>query len=159
MSNTGRCFNVGGYDPDGFSRVFNRVGGDTSTSCASTSGYDPANLCSGTLATDSSGAQGVIDKLADSPLRYDYLFVVSPTNITRAMMDESSTDPAHNIYTPVRYQLLDDCKANDPTTAAAGDCLAKNLIRYKLKKHGVGFAGNDNDGAGDYPLCVLQKDP
>jgi hypothetical protein len=153
---------------------WSNINGDAIYGCNGNGKLDWANTCplgappaTGTPAAarppkDSSFpvTQGTLDT-TNGTLRFDYLFVVTPPKITRAQMDESSSDSTHNIYTPVRYQLLTDCQSNDPSAPlSATDCDPNKLIRYKLKKHAIGYGGNDQDGTpGDFPMCVLQKDP
>jgi hypothetical protein len=165
---TGMCWNIGvGTGGGAFagtgSDTWAGVSKDPTYGCTGSQRNDPAQTCTApNVPRDTTFplTTGVIDKLVNNPIRYDYMFVVTPPAITRAEMDESASTNTHNIYTPLRFQLYSDCQSNDPSFPLSGtDCLTSRMIKYKIKKHQVGFGGNEADGApGDFPVFVLQKD-
>lgn len=129
---------------------------------------DPFKLCSNNTSTPVNPfSSDIISSSVDSQSgnsavnsRFDFLFVVSPPNITVADMQNSAASSPGLPYHPYRFLTNLDCLSN-PENPQAGDCLSTNMINtYGLKLHDVGSLGDppadDPNRAGVFPVCVLQ---
>jgi hypothetical protein len=100
----------------------------------------------------------------EAAARYDYLFVVTPINVTTADMLSNGSSSISMSYTPYRFYTDEDCYSPDPDLAQPGDCLPRNAIRtYGLRLVDIGSSGDppatDPNRTGAFPVCVLQPDP
>ena len=125
----------------------------------STVGVGPAPAGPGyVIPTDTTFTLGNLD--AAGQARYDFLFVVTPTSVMSAQMENSALS-ANYPYTPFRFRSPADCQSGNPNNPAfAGDCSSTNVIHYGLKLHDVGTngdpSGSSTDRTGVFPVCALQ---
>ncbi|CAM6053610.1 unnamed protein product [Sphagnum tenellum] len=148
--------------------------------CNSSSPFiDPLNVCSNVLFPQTVPSVGsaaapyslnvTSSSLDGSTARYDFVFVVTPTNIMTTDMTTPTT--AAEPYIPYRYFTDQDCidpvtllpSTNPPQTNLANPstCMSTSSINgYGVKLHDVGTNGdpsaNDPNRAGVFPVCVLQ---
>ena len=96
------------------------------------------------------------------PVRYDFLFVVSPPSIMLSDMQNSTS--AAMPYMPYRFYTDVDCLSDNPDAPTTpSDCALGNAITtYGLKLHDVGDNGDppasDPARPGLFPICALQPD-
>jgi hypothetical protein len=98
--------------------------------------------------------------------RIDFLFVVTPTNITAEQMRTEAN--AAKPYLAFRYRSWTDCQAGVPQGAPlASDtsaCPSSPDVRFDYKPVLAEMNANPNAPANDpmrfarFPVCVLQKD-
>ncbi len=91
----------------------------------------------------------------------DFLFVVSPPNVTLDDMNPTSAGITHAIYSPIRFFSPNDCRSPDPDQPLSpNDCSPARIVHYNLNTHDVGSGGDpaaaDPNRSGDFPLCVIQ---
>jgi hypothetical protein len=128
---------------------------DLSRACQNSSGNVPFDA---TIPTPS----GLIDVSTADP-RFDFVYVVSPPSVNRQDMVSTSSSTTHSIYTPLRFMSPTDCRSSDPDQPSfPGDCSPSRMISYQLTVNQVNApsqsGGNDPDGPGVFPMCVLQPD-
>jgi hypothetical protein len=132
------------------------------TYCASGPQNDPIGICS--LLSSSPAVSVPTDQeiehfpIEDSA-RYDFLLVVTPTNVHyQQMLDPSNA--AAQPYLPYRFHPGKCVSGNPSAPAFAGDCDPAYRINYALKSHDVndnGDAPPDQTGRlPTFPVCALQ---
>jgi hypothetical protein len=141
----------------------------TGTACEAGNIVDPFEVCESsttgvpktpTLTSDKFG----LANLGGETGRYDYLFVVTPPNVTVKDMQDTSPYSSPSLpYQPYRYKSDQDCLSTDPDNPTSSeDCKLANRISYGLKLHDVSSdenpAPDDPNRAGVFPVCALQKD-
>ncbi len=97
----------------------------------------------------------MISDLDSNQSRVDFLFVVSPTTITRQMMENRSagTEP----YFPYTYKRLEDCPDNDPDTSPTCQSNSIRKTTYDLWTTEI-FVNAQPETTEVYPLCAIQAD-
>lgn len=153
---------------------------DPYTGCWGSGNIDPAHLCTSVfdrankVGDGSAPPQpfypipydnnpGTLDIDNPSSPRYDYLFVVTPTNVMSGQITNPSSNE-YQTYTPYRFMSLEDCQSPDPDNPnSANDCNSQHALRnYGIKFHDVSSAGdppaNDPQRSGIFPICALQPD-
>lgn len=97
--------------------------------------------------------------------RFDYVFVVTPTSISKRQMEEASADLSDNHpalpYIPYRFLPASACNSTDPSNAPPGDCLPQNKLFYQIKLHDMTLNSDNPSSEGaqrnvTFPVCVLQ---
>jgi hypothetical protein len=133
-----------------------------SSFCTGPTTFDPFNLCDllGGFATPYQYSDTT--NFIDPEERFDFLFVVSPVDITTADMDSESA--ASRPYTPFRFFKASDCLSGNPDAPlTSGDCSINRKIDYRFVAYSIdtfGDAPEENPNRlPDFPVCVLQVRP
>ena len=129
---------------------------------ACTSGFDPFGLCDfiGGVATPYEEDGTATD--IDAQERFDFLFVVSPPEVTTN--DMKAENSAARPYIPFRFFQASDCTSGNPDAPAfSGDCSVNRKIDYRFVAYSIDGQGDapadDPDRLPDFPVCVLQVEP
>ena len=131
--------------------------------CATTGGYpDPFNLCETVDGFNTPHQEDGATTDVDAQERFDFLFVVSPPEITTA--DMKAEDSAARPYIPFRFFQSSDCISGNPDAPAfSGDCSINRKIDYRFVAYSIDTQGDapadDPDRLPDFPVCVLQVAP
>jgi hypothetical protein len=99
-----------------------------------------------------------VQDTAESASAYDFLFVVSPIDVTISDMQNQNTKALQ--YWPYRFKTRDDCQSNDPDNPdTSSDCTAAQKLTYFLKLHDVSTAEDSSSSTVSFPICAIQPDP
>ena len=118
---------------------------------------DPLNLCN--AGHTGNFARPFINNLTptanfDTNPRSDYLFVVTPTTVTRNDMTQGTA--LGNQFIPYRYKTATDCSTNGP-------CDTSQKLTYLPKLDDITITtdpnANDPQRTGIYPICAIQPAP
>ncbi|MFN7684278.1 MAG: hypothetical protein ACK5QT_02580 [Oligoflexia bacterium] len=99
--------------------------------------------------------------------RFDYVFVVTPTFVSKQQMEAASSDQSDNhpelAYVPFRFTSASACQSADPLNPPPGDCKVTDRLSYKLKSTDISVNADDPNNGGSnrnltFPVCVLQPD-
>lgn len=134
--------------------------------CTLPGAANPLNLCTipnqavATNAPRDVALQAVTLPAKPDHMRYDFVYVVTPTSVMTSEMQAETTVGA---YIPRRFRADADCPAHDPDDPDPADCDTNKWIIYGLKLHGVDVAedppGSDPSRTGDFPICAIQREP
>jgi hypothetical protein len=135
----------------------------TAVACDTTDGFpDPFNLCETTAGFHTPHQEDGATTDVDAQERFDFLFVVSPPEITTA--DMKAENSAARPYIPFRFFQSSDCISGNPDAPAfSGDCSINRKIDYRFVAYSIDTQGDapadDPDRLPDFPVCVLQVAP
>ena len=134
----------------------------TTSFCTGASTFDPFNICDLLGGYPTPYQFGDTTDYIEENERFDFLFVVSPVEITTADMDSESS--ASRPYTPFRFFKASDCASGNPDAPLSpGDCSINRKIDYRFVAYSIDNFGDapeeDPDRLPDFPVCVLQASP
>ena len=147
-----------------FVKLSNQGGANTALNRS----LDPLNIHDGAQYKTPRNTILKSDSLDTDSNRYDFLFVVSPPNLSLNDMIDTSPQSAGRPYQPFRYYLSSDCVSTNPINPAPNvpnDCNTESnaITHYGIKRHDVATNGDaPPSDAGDpwvFPVCAIQPLP
>lgn len=93
---------------------------------------------------------------ANNQSRFDFIFVVTPVEISRDIMEKGTTGNGHEPYSPRVFKNAEDCLNRD--TRSPSDCRVESETPYNLWTNEISQAQDTNSNSNNFPLCVLQRD-